>query len=201
MRSREFRADDGAATPAIGSALLVAIVVVVAAGVWVLLPGAGEVVPGNPSKAVIDVESARLDDGVAKNDAVVLTHEGGETLDRGHLRVTVGPDTVFNESLVGDTGGSGTVTVRLEGLVVEVDDGPFNDLNKPGTGPPGDADGDSRNVVNEWNDTVESGDRLVIQERNDPRSYDVIQSGEQIRVLWVDGNGEAFVLAETTVGG
>jgi hypothetical protein len=178
---------------------MVAVVLVVAAGVWVYLPAGA--VPSDPSRAAISVQSERVGDGVARNDAVVLVHEGGDALERGNLRVEIGPDTVFNTSLVGDTGGSGTVTTRLEGLIVEVDDGPFNDLNKPGSGPPGDADGDSANVVNEWNATVEAGDRLVIQERNDPRSYDVIQAGEPVRVIWIDDDGETFVLAETTVDG
>jgi hypothetical protein len=177
---------------------MVATVLVVVGGVWVFLPGAVDL-PGRPSQAVVDVEAERLDDGVAKNDAVVLTHESGRTLDRGNLRVTIGSDTVFNTSLVGDTGGSGSVTVRLEGLIVEVDPGPFNDLNKPGPGPPGDADGDSRNVVNQWGSTVEAGDRLVLQERNATRAYDVIQPGETVRVIWVTDD-ETYVIVETTIG-
>jgi flagellin-like protein len=189
------RPSDRGVTSTVATVLVVAVVLVVAGTAWAALGGVGDVAEPAP-EVTVEVESSNLGDGAPRNDAVTLVHTQGQTLDRGNLRVLVGDDEVFNQSLVPDTGGSGTVTTRLEGLVVEVDDDAWNDLNKPGTGPPGDPDGDSRNVVNEWNRTVGAGDRLVVQERADPRSYDVIDDGDRVRVVWTADDGRSYVLVD-----
>jgi hypothetical protein len=194
-----MRVDETATVPIVGVVLMVATATVFVSVLGVFVFGVTNQVPETPPKAALTIEGAALNDGVAKNDSVTLVHEGGDDLRRGNIEVTVGDDTVFNRSLVGDRDGSGTVSVRLEGLVVEVDNGKWNDLNKPGPGPPGDGDGDSRNVINQWGTDVTSGDRLVIQERNAPKSYDVIQPGETVRVVWSDGRGNRFVLVEATL--
>jgi hypothetical protein len=156
--------------------------------------------PDPAPEAVVDVEGQNLEDDVPRNDTIVLTHDGGRTLEQGALVVRVGDEVVFNRSEIGDTGGGGGVTETLAGLRVEVDDDAYNDLNKPGSGPPGDGDGDSSNVVNEWNGTITVEDRLVIQERNSPQAYDVFGVGDRVRVIWTDGDGNRFVLAEETLG-
>ena len=150
--------------------LLVGVVVIVSGTVAVSVFGQFETEPRPAPEVSITVDTARIGNGVATDDAVILTHTAGQTLDRGEVIVQVGSDTVFNRTVNTDRGPSPD---RTRGLVVEVDRGRFNDLNKPGSGPPGQADGDSSNVVNEWARGISAGDRLVIQERNDPRSYDV----------------------------
>jgi hypothetical protein len=179
---------------------MVAVVVIVAGIVSVAVFDDGTDAPRPAPSTSIDIQVERVGNGVAKDDAVVLRHEAGETLKRGNLIVTVGSDVVFNRNINPDEGGSGTVSTTLKGLNVQVDPGAFNDLNKPGPGPPGDGDGDSANVVNEWGDDLTAGDRLVIQERNNPQSYDVIQPGDRISVVWVDTEDRRHVIARKTVG-
>lgn len=193
------RGRDRAVSPVIGTILMVAVVVVLAAVIGGLVLGIGSPSEQPPATS-ITITSERIGDGVAKNDAVVLKHQAGETFGRGRITVTIGPDEVFNSSVVEDIGGGGNVGARLQGLVVQVNPGAFNDLNKPGGGPPGDGDGDSANVVVEWGDGIDHGDELVIQERNATQSYDVIQEGERIRVVWTDETGQQFLLASGTVG-
>lgn len=193
------RTGDRGVTSTVATVLVVAVVLVVAGTAWVTLGDVGDEVSEPAPEVTVEVESSNLGDGVPRNDTVTLVHTQGETLERGNLRVLVGDDEVFNQSLVPDTGGSGAVVTRLEGLVVEVDDDAWNDLNKPGTGPPGDPDGNSSNVVNEWNQTVGAGDRLVIQERNHPNSYDVIDRGDRVRVVWTADDGRSYVLVDERV--
>lgn len=188
-----------AVSPVVGTILLVAVVVLLAGVIGGVVLGIDNPAESPPTTH-ISITDERVGDGVARNDALVLEHEAGETFGRGRIAVVVGSDEVFNSSIVKDIGGNGSVGARLRGLVVEVDDDRFNDLNKPGPGPPGDADGNSSNVVVQWGDGIDHGDRLVIQERNDSRSYDVIQSGDRVRVLWTDPGGQQFLLASATVG-
>jgi hypothetical protein len=158
--------------------------------------------------ADIEFEFANFDDGVPKNDTLVITHTGGDRLDRDRLEVRVGDDVVYN---VTDDSESNNATFEVPGLVVEVDGDDFNDLNKPcridgqrvspnGTcsGPPGDDDGSDPGVVVEWAENVSAGQRLVIQERSAGQAYDVLQPGETVTVVY---RGEQFtaVVAEATV--
>lgn len=193
------RGSDRAVSPVVGTILMVAVVVVLAAVIGGFVFGIDSPSERPPATS-ISITSERIGDGVAKNDAVVLEHQAGETFGRGRITVTIGPDEVFNSSVVEDIGGDGDVGARLQGLVVQVDPGAFNDLNKPGSGPPGDSDGDSANVVVQWGDGIDHGDRLVIQERNATQSYDVIQAGERVEVVWTDESGQQFLLASGTVG-
>jgi flagellin-like protein len=193
------RATDRGVSPVIGTILMVAVVVILAAVIGGFVFGFGSPSEQPPATS-ITITSERIGDGIAKNDAVVLEHQAGETFGRGRITVTIGPDEVFNSSIVEDIGGDGSVGARLQGLVVQVDPGPYNDLNKPGSGPPGQADGDSANVVVQWGDGIDHGDRLVIQERNAGPAYDVIQEGERVRVVWTDESGQQFLLASATVG-
>lgn len=169
----------------------------------------GEGVTDTSPSAVFEMEYDNLDDGVAKNDTITITHAGGAVLARERLEVVVGDQTVYNE-----TADSETTNTQFEvpGLVVEVNPGDeFNDLNKPcrvdgdrvsptGTcgGPPGDSDGSDSGVVLNWAHNVSAGQSVVIQERNDPRSVDVVESGETVRILY-RGDGFSALLAEETV--
>jgi hypothetical protein len=177
------RATPGRATTQPLAVLVTVVATLVVVGVtWVFVGGVGGQVPDPAATAAVDVEGANLDDGVAHNDAVVLVHEGGETVDRGVLRVTVGNDTVFVRDLSGD--GSG-------GLVRDVDGDGVDDLADPGTrvrtGP---------RAADQWYGDVTSGERLVVRERRDGRATDVIERGETVRVVVVGESGERFVVVE-----
>lgn len=194
----DVTSSERAVSPVVGTVTLVAVVVILAAVVGGFVLGQDNPTD-SPPQTIISIEHERIG-GAPKDDALVFQHEGGATFSRGGLSVLVGDDKVFNSSTIGDVGGSGTVTETLDGLVVQVDPGPFNDLNKPGPGPPGDAGGDSRNVVNQWGDGIQYGDRLVIQERNASQAYDVINRGDTVRVIWRTPSGKRYVLASTVVG-
>jgi hypothetical protein len=155
--------------------------------------------------ADITFESQYFGDGVAKNDSVVVTHTGGDRLLRTRLEVVIDGTTVFNDTADSESNNP-TPATDVKGLIVEVDDDQFNDLNKPpaispaGTrdGPPGDGDGSDPGVVNEWEENVTAGQRLVIQERNDPQSYDVMEAGDTIKVLW-RGEENSAIIAEGVI--
>lgn len=194
----EASADRGA-TSTTGVILIVATTIILAGSIGLFVLNLGNDLPEAAPQASFDIESSYVGDGVPQNDSVRITHATGDKVRRERMRVLVGDDEVFNGSIIEDRGGSGAVGARLKGLRVEVDEDRFNDLNKPGPGPPGDADGDSRNVVNQWGERISAGDTLVIQERNDPRSYDVIQRGERVRVVWVGQDGRGYVIASARV--
>jgi FlaG/FlaF family flagellin (archaellin) len=200
---RRLRADRTAVTPALAVVLLVAVVLVVGGAVTSAFFQTVDRTPEPAPTADLTVEVRRAADGVPLNDAVVLTHEGGDQLDRRHLEVVVGDDVVFNETDDSESNGN-----TVQGLRVEVDDDEWNDLNKPCRlsppatcgGPPGDADGSDASVTHEWETVVRAGQTLVIQERNDPRSYDTIRPGESVTVIY-RGDEMSVVLARTTVPG
>jgi FlaG/FlaF family flagellin (archaellin) len=197
------RRDDRAVTSVVGILLLVVVTVVVGATIGVFALQYGQQTTDVAPNAELDFEYRYFDDGVAKNDSITIVHTDGDTLDRSRLEVVVGNDTVFNDT--GDSE-SNSRTNQVEGLIVEVDDGDFNDLNKPCrlsppdtcNGPPGDGDGSDRDVVHQWEEEVQAGQRLVIQERNHEDSYDVVQPGERIAVVW-HGEENSAVIAEETV--
>lgn len=196
MRVRDLVTDSSAFSSVIGVVLLVAVLVIVGSTVALFALELGETTEVGPT-ASIEFESNYFGDGVPKNDSVTVIHRSGDTLERERLEIRIGGDTVFNET--DDSERSGDASNVVRGLVVEVDAGnEFNDLNKPGTGPPGEGDGDSRNVVHQWQSEVTAGSKLVIQERNDPDSYDVIQPGERAVVVW-RGDEESATIASTTV--
>ncbi|MFC4406627.1 type IV pilin [Haloarchaeobius iranensis] len=201
--------DEDAATSPIAVVLMVGLVFATVVTVAVYVPQFLQEPPEPAPSARVTIESANFGDGVAKNDTVVVTHVGGDRLDRDRLTVLVGGETVYNGT---EDSESSSATFDVPGLVVEVDDDEFNDLNKPcrvdgervspaGTcgGPPGDTDGSDSGVVLEWAENVSAGQRLVIQERNAGQAYDVVQPGESVTVIY-RGDDFTAVLAETTVG-
>ena len=195
---------DRGASSVIGVLLLAAVAVVVGATLSVFAIQFGGSVTETAPVADIQIESQYFGDGVPKNDAVVLTHVGGDRLEREHLEIRVGDDVVYNRTADSE---SNSGTNNVGGLLVEVDDDDFNDLNKPSRlspprthgGPPGDSDGSDPSVVLEWESEVQAGQQLVIQERNASRAYDVMSAGETMSVIWRDGETTA-VIATATVG-
>lgn len=194
-------------TSVIGVLLLVMIAVIIAATATIFTLQIGEDISDPGPKAQIDIESNYFGDGVQYNDSVTITHGGGDRLRRGGLEVYIGDDLVYNEtdnseSNIGEDG------EKVPGLILEVDNDDFNDLNKPcrfkpedctDTDPPGDSDGADPSVVFEWAETVTAGQQLTIQERNDPdESYDVIKPGDTVKVIY-RGDGYAELIAERIV--
>lgn len=206
-RSTRKQPDRGAAS-AVGVALMVALVFVAIVSVVLFVPQFGQQPPAPAPVAEFEFEANYFGDGVQKNDSVVITHVGGDTLERERLEVLVDGVTVYNETADSETTND---AFHVPGLVVEVDAGEFNDLNKPcwvngdrvspkGTcnGPPGDSDGSDPGVVLEWAENVSAGQSLVIQERNHTNSYDVLEPGDTIEILY-HGDDFSAVIAEWTI--
>ena len=195
--------------PIIAVILMVAVVVVLAATISVFVLAVGENLSETAPNAELEIEFDHLDDGVAKNDTVRITHLAGDQLERERLEVVIGDDIVYNETADSETTNE---NFAVPGLVVEVDgNDDFNDLNKPcrvdgervspkGTcgGPPGDSDGSDSGVVLQWASTVSAGETIVIQERNAAKAVDVIEPGETVTVIY-RGDGFSAVLAQQTV--
>lgn len=187
---------------------MVAVVVILGGGIafsaFQVFGGASEPAP----VAEIEFEFGNINDSVPQNDNVTITHGGGDELDRENIVVTVGDDVVYNATADSESTNS---SVQVPGLVVEVDDGEFNDLNKPCEidgqlvsppttcgGPPGDGDGSDDGVVVQWSENVSAGETLVIQERNASGAYDVFSAGETVTVKY-EAEGLSVILAEATV--
>jgi hypothetical protein len=156
-------------------------------------------------------ESNYFGDGVPKNDSVRITHIGGDNLERSRLEIVIGDDTVYNSTADSETTSGDNV---VPGLIVEVDDSDdFNDLNKPcklngkyvspkedcDDGPPGDGDGTDPGVVLEWENNVSAGQTIVIQERNHETTYDVMDAGDPIKIIY-RGEGFSAIIARATAG-
>ncbi|WP_324760806.1 type IV pilin [Haloarcula sp. GH36] len=189
----------------IGVVLMVGVVVLVGTLLTVLAFSFGDSVSSVAPTADIEFESRYFGDGVAKNDSVVITHGGGDRLRRTRLEVVVGGTTVFNDTADSESNNASPST-DVKGLIVEISDDEFNDLNKPPSiapadtrgGPPGDGDGSDPGVVNEWEENVTAGQRLVIQERNAPKAVDVLEPCDPITVIW-RGQEATAIIDEGTV--
>ncbi len=194
-------------TSVIGVLLLVVTTVIIGATVVVFTLQIGEDVSDPGPKAQMHIESNYFGDGVQYNDSVTITHAGGDELSRDRLEVYIGDDLVYNETDNSESN-TGKTGKKVPGLILEVDDDDFNDLNKPcrfkssdctDSDPPGDSDGADPSVVFEWEETVNAGQRLTIQERNDPkRSYDVMEPGDTVKVIY-RGDGYTELIAKETV--
>jgi FlaG/FlaF family flagellin (archaellin) len=201
--------DTRAVVPVVSVILVTAVVVILASTVSIFVLQLGEDVSDSGPNVVFEIEYDYFDDGVPKNDSVRITHTGGDVLDRERLEVVIGNDVVYNETADSETTNP---NFAVPGLIVEVDDGnEFNDLNKPcrvdgqrvspvGTcgGPPGDGDGSDSGVVLQWAENVSAGETIVIQERNHTNSYDVIEPGDSIKIIY-RGDGFTALIAEETV--
>lgn len=188
MRHKPNTENERGVSSTTGSILLVSIVVILTGTIGTVALGQfGGVAPEPAPVVAITAETENINNGVAKDDTVILTHESGETLSRGELIVQIGQDTVFNRSVNADTLSGGQLNKKTNGVVVEVDDNAWNDLTSP---------------VNEWgDDEVQAGDQLIIKDRNynHPNVYDVINKNDKITVIWVDKEDRRFVLFSETI--
>lgn len=199
--------DQTGVTSVMGVLLMVVVTVIVGATVALFALQLGEDTTDVGPTAQMHFESNYFGDGVPLNDSVTITHAGGDKLRRDRLEVYIGDDLVYNQTDNSESnlGSNGTA---VPGLILEVDDDDFNDLNKPcrfksedcnSSDPPGDSDGADPSVVFEWEETVSAGQRLTIQERNDTDdSYDVMEPGDTIKVIY-RGDGYTSLIAEGTV--
>ncbi|MFC7058320.1 type IV pilin [Halovenus salina] len=202
--ARILRDESGVAS-VIGVVLLVAVTVLLGATVTVFALDLAETQSEPRANAYIEFDWRYLDDGVALNDSVVITHMSGDVLEREDLEVYIGGELVYNETENSESNvGSGS---GVPGLILEVDDNDFNDLNKPcrfkpkdcsPSDPPGHFNGSDPGVVFEWEENVSAGQRLTIQERNNSDSYDVIEPGDTIKVVY-RRDGFTSVIAEETI--
>ncbi|WP_246986052.1 type IV pilin [Halorientalis marina] len=203
MRLRRPWTDENAFASLVGILLLVAVLVIVAATVAVVAFGFGESVTEVAPSASIAIQEDNFGDGVPRNDSLTFVHRAGDTLDRSRLEIRIDGVPVYNDTSDSE---SNSDTNEVRGLIVEVDDDEFNDLNKPGRlspadtvgGPPGDADGSDPGVVLEWEAEVRAGQRLVVQERNATKAADVIQPGDRVVVVW-RGEETSAIITESTV--
>lgn len=180
--------------PIIAVILMAGVAVVVGGTVTVFALSVGDQVNDVAPVAEIAFESENFGDGERYNDAVTVVHVGGDRLDRERLEVVVGGETVYNRTENSESNLKAGYD-SVPGLILEVNDDDYNDLNKPcdfareedcdPSDPPGDGDGADPSVVLEWEEEVQAGQRLVIQERNSPgKSYNVLQPGEEIVVIY-----------------
>lgn len=187
---------------------MVALVFAAVVSVAMFVPQFGVHPPAPAPVTDFEFQTKYFGDGVPKNDSVVITHTGGDVLERERLEVVVDGVTVYNETADSE---STNQEFEVPGLVIEVDADEFNDLNKPcrvngervspnGTcgGVPGDEDGSDPGVVLEWAQNVTAGQRLVIQERNDPKSYNVLEAGDTVKIIY-HGDDFSAVIAEWTI--
>ncbi|SDJ93296.1 Protein of unknown function [Halovenus aranensis] len=197
--------DDTGVASVVGVVLLVAVTVLLGATVTVFALDLAETQSEPRTNAYLEFEWEYFGDGVPLNDSVTITHISGDVLQRDDIAVYIDGTLVYNETENSESNvGAGS---KVPGLILEVDDDDFNDLNKPcrfkptdcsPSDPPGDGDGADPSVVFEWEDEVSAGQRLTIQERNDTRSYDVIEPGDSIRVVY-QREGFTSVIAEETI--
>jgi len=196
--------DQTGVTSVIGVLLLVVTTVIIGATVVVFALQIGEDVSEPGPSAKMHIESHYFGDGVQYNDSVTIMHAGGDRLQRDRLEVYIGDDLVYNET----DNSESNAGKKVPGLILEVNDDDFNDLNKPcrfkqsdcaDSDPPGDSDGADPSVIFEWEETVNAGQRLTIQERNDPQnSYDVMEPGDTVKVIY-RGDGYTELIAKETV--
>jgi hypothetical protein len=176
---------DRATTQSLATFTVLVATLVCVAATWAFVGGVGGEVAKPAATAAVGVETANVGDGVARNDAVVLVHEQGDSVERGTLRVTVDGQVVFVRDLGGGGGG---------GVVSDVDGDGTRDLARPETTPRR-----GPRAVDQWYAPVTVGERLVVRERRHPRAADVIDRGDTVRVVCVTADGREVVVAEATV--
>ena len=86
--------DDRGVSPVIGVILMVAITVILAAVIATFVLGLGEQVSQTAPQANFDFE---VEGDGSNNDILTVSHEGGETIDRADVAVTIGGETAYED--------------------------------------------------------------------------------------------------------
>jgi FlaG/FlaF family flagellin (archaellin) len=125
MRLHELLTDDGAVSPVIGVILMVALTVILATVVGSFVLGLGSSLESPPSASF----SFDFDDGGGGfgtsdgDDSVEITHEGGDSIDAGSLKVVVaGTDVTSLAGWSNDVTAGDSTTVTDGDAAMETDD-------------------------------------------------------------------------------
>jgi len=189
-----FRDDDGerAVSPVIGVILMVAITVILAAVIATFVLGLGEQVGSSAPQATFQFnqDNVTYNDSAGNTNAatqVVITHQGGATIEGEDLRVTVNGDQAWDAAGIGVVGdGPGSIgTARLPTNVSEVTAGT-----------------EMRILL--VNSDLSDGDDIGINSGNfEDSSSDVLtelNEGDTVRLIYEDpGGGQTQLLREYTV--
>jgi flagellin-like protein len=93
-----FTGDERAVSPVIGVILMVAITVILAAVIGTFVLGLGDSLSNQAPQANWEVSTNNVDgtSDSTPDDQVVLTHDGGDAIDNGNLRVTIDGSEAYN---------------------------------------------------------------------------------------------------------
>ncbi|WP_277543500.1 type IV pilin N-terminal domain-containing protein [Haloarcula laminariae] len=89
--------DDDAVSPVIGVILMVAITVILAAVIATFVLGLGDSLGNQAPQATWDISTDNLGDGNADNDRVIVTHEGGDSVDQTNIQVNIDGTNAFDK--------------------------------------------------------------------------------------------------------
>jgi len=95
MDLKQLLSDDRGVSPVIGVILMVAITVILAAVIGTFVLGLGSNVGNNSPSATFDYQ---YNDWGTDNRGFNITDQGGDAIDNSTLTVTVGSDTIYNDS-------------------------------------------------------------------------------------------------------
>jgi flagellin-like protein len=99
MDIKQFLGDEDAVSPVIGVILMVAITVILAAVIGTFVLGLGQGVQSAP-QAQFTIETSNLNDATDTNDAFVITHDGGDTIESANVDIVVDGDLVYDDGAV-----------------------------------------------------------------------------------------------------
>jgi flagellin-like protein len=117
MDIKQFLGDEDAVSPVIGVILMVAITVILAAVIGTFVLGLGQGVQSAP-QAQFTIETTNMNDGLTTNDAFVITHDGGDTIESANVQIIVDGTLVYT-----DGGTTGNVVAPDDTWATEVNAG------------------------------------------------------------------------------
>ncbi|MBP2251167.1 flagellin-like protein [Halarchaeum solikamskense] len=100
MDLTQLLSDDRGVSPVIGVILMVAITVILAAVIGTFVLGLGSNVGNNAPSATFDYQ---YNDWGTDSEGLNITDQGGDAIDKSTLTVTVGDDTIYNDSSPNNT--------------------------------------------------------------------------------------------------
>lgn len=111
MQVTDLFTDDDAVSSVVSTVLMVAITVILVAVIGSFVLDLGRAVDGTSPQARLSVVEQQMADG---NTSVIVSHEGGSTLEKEQVTVTVEGGVARNESGNVVWGGSGEITAGDE---------------------------------------------------------------------------------------